>query len=106
MQFELTNRENISHNSLVIDYNSYTVAYNGKNYGTIPIKEFELLSLLASKPGRIFTRSEIINAVWGREVIVIDRTIDVHIRKLRIRFGDDFITTIKARGYGLNDKIK
>lgn len=62
-------------------------------------KEFELLSLLASKPGKVFTREEIFNKVWGTDVIVGNRTIDVHIRKLREKVGEDYIKTIKGIGY-------
>lgn len=62
-------------------------------------KEFELLSLLASKPGKVFTREEIFNKVWGTDVIVGNRTIDVHIRKLREKIGEDYIKTIKGIGY-------
>jgi two-component system, OmpR family, alkaline phosphatase synthesis response regulator PhoP len=62
-------------------------------------KEFELLTLLVSKPGKVFTREEIFNKVWGTDVIVGNRTIDVHIRKLREKIGDDYIKTIKGIGY-------
>lgn len=62
-------------------------------------KEFELLSLLASKPGKVFLRNEILNQIWGTEVIVGDRTIDVHIRKIRQKLGIDCITTVKGVGY-------
>ncbi len=62
-------------------------------------KEFELLNLLISKPGKVFTREEIFNKVWGTDVIVGNRTIDVHIRKLREKLGDDYIKTIKGIGY-------
>jgi two-component system, OmpR family, alkaline phosphatase synthesis response regulator PhoP len=62
-------------------------------------KEFELLYLLVSKPGKVFTREEIFNKVWGADVIVGNRTIDVHIRKLREKIGDDYIKTIKGIGY-------
>jgi two-component system alkaline phosphatase synthesis response regulator PhoP len=62
-------------------------------------KEFELLSLLASKPGRVFLRNEILQRVWGTDVIVGDRTIDVHIRKIRQKAGIDLITTVKGVGY-------
>ena len=65
----------------------------------LPKKEFKLLSLLASKPGKVFTREFILEQVWGDEVVVGDRTIDVHIRKLREKLGDDFIKTIKGIGY-------
>ncbi|MEO0311443.1 MAG: hypothetical protein RIQ89_1100, partial [Bacteroidota bacterium] len=64
-----------------------------------PRKEFELLSLLASKPGKVFTRDEILERVWGNDVVVGDRTIDVHIRKLREKLGDDHIKTVKGIGY-------
>ena len=70
----------------------------GKEY-TFPKKEFELLSLLISKPGKVFTREVILESVWGGEVIVGDRTIDVHIRKLREKLGDNYIKTIKGVGY-------
>ena len=62
-------------------------------------KEFELLYLLASKPSRVFLRNEILSQVWGNEVIVGDRTIDVHIRKIRQKLGVDCITTVKGVGY-------
>lgn len=65
----------------------------------IPRKEFELFSLLASKPGKVFTREDILTLVWGDDVVVGDRTIDVHIRKLREKFGDDYFKTIKGVGY-------
>lgn len=65
----------------------------------LPKKEFELLCLLASKPGRVFTRDEIMGKVWGTETIVGDRTIDVHIRKIREKIGDEYVTTIKGIGY-------
>jgi len=64
-------------------------------------KEFELLALLASKPGKVFLRNEILNQIWGTEVIVGDRTIDVHIRKIRQKLGLDCITTVKGVGYKL-----
>ncbi|RYY30909.1 MAG: response regulator transcription factor, partial [Chitinophagaceae bacterium] len=62
-------------------------------------KEFELLYFLASKPGRVFLRNEILNHIWGNDVIVGDRTIDVHIRKVRQKLGVDCITTVKGVGY-------
>ena len=62
-------------------------------------KEFELLFLLAGKPGKVFTREYILEKVWGDEVLVVDRTIDVHIRKLREKIGDEFIGTVKGVGY-------
>src|ERR1035437_9581044 len=65
----------------------------------LPKKEFELLDLLASKPGKVFTREVILDKVWGGDAIVGDRTIDVHIRKLREKIGDDYIKTVKGIGY-------
>ena len=81
-----------------IDRESYMV-YKGDAEISLPRKEFELLSLLASKPGKVFAREEILNRVWGDEVVVGDRTIDVHIRKLREKIGEDFIKTVKGVGY-------
>jgi two-component system alkaline phosphatase synthesis response regulator PhoP len=69
---------------------------------TLAKKEFELLYLLASKPGRVFLRNEILSQVWGQEVIVGDRTIDVHIRKIRQKLNLDCITTVKGVGYKFN----
>ena len=66
---------------------------------SLPKKEFELLALLASKPGKVFTREVILEKVWGGDVVVGDRTIDVHVRKLREKIGEDFIKTIKGIGY-------
>lgn len=71
----------------------------GEEEITLAKKEFELLYLLASKPGRVFLRNEILNQIWGNEVIVGDRTIDVHIRKVRQKLGLDCITTVKGVGY-------
>jgi two-component system, OmpR family, alkaline phosphatase synthesis response regulator PhoP len=66
---------------------------------TLPKKEFELLLLLSSKPDKVFTREEIFTNVWGNDVIVGDRTIDVHIRKIREKLGLEVITTVKGVGY-------
>ena len=66
---------------------------------SLPKKEFNLLCLLMSKPGRVFTREEILTKVWGTETIVVDRTIDVHIRKLREKIGNDLFVTLKGVGY-------
>ncbi|TND07597.1 MAG: two-component system, OmpR family, alkaline phosphatase synthesis response regulator PhoP [Bacteroidetes bacterium] len=81
-----------------IDRESYLVI-KGDSEINLPRKEFELLSLLASKPGKVFTREEILNRVWGGDVVVGDRTIDVHIRKLREKIGEDYIKTVKGVGY-------
>ena len=67
----------------------------------LPKKEFELLALLFSKPGKVFTRDVILNKVWGDDIIVGDRTIDVHVRKLREKLGDGYIKTVKGVGYKL-----
>ena len=83
---------------LRIDRESYLVFKEGEEI-SLPRKEFELLSLLASKPGKVFARDEILNKVWGDEVVVGDRTIDVHIRKLREKLGEEFIRTVKGVGY-------
>lgn len=83
---------------LKIDRESYLVFKEGEEI-SLPRKEFELLSLLASKPGKVFGRDEILNKVWGDEVVVGDRTIDVHIRKLREKLGEEFIRTVKGVGY-------
>lgn len=84
--------------NVIIDSERYSVTVNG-NEMTLPRKEFELLSLLVSKPGRVFKRDEILGRIWGNETIVGDRTIDVHIRKLREKVGEDYFKTIKGIGY-------
>lgn len=83
---------------LSIDREKYVVTLNNEEI-ILARKEFELLALLASKPAKVFLRNEILNKVWGTEVIVGDRTIDVHIRKIRQKLGDDCITTVKGVGY-------
>ena len=88
--------------NLVINRDEYKVISKGKEL-ILPRKEFELLSLLASKPGKVFKRDEILDAVWGSEVVVGGRTIDVHIRKLREKLGDKSFKTIKGVGYKFVD---
>ncbi|HET8572634.1 MAG TPA: response regulator transcription factor [Edaphocola sp.] len=83
---------------LEINAYKFTVSYRGKEI-TLAKKEFELLSMLASRPGRVFLRAEILQKVWGTDVIVGDRTIDVHIRKIRQKTGVDMIRTVKGVGY-------
>lgn len=83
---------------LLIDRERITVKQNEVEI-ELAKKEFELLLLLASKPGKVFTREEIFHKIWGTDVIVGNRTIDVHIRKLREKIGDDYIRTIKGIGY-------
>ena len=84
--------------SILINREEYLV-FKNKNEIILPRKEFELLFLLASKPGKVFTRDQIMNKVWGTLVVVGDRTIDVHIRKLREKIGEKHIKTIKGIGY-------
>jgi two-component system, OmpR family, alkaline phosphatase synthesis response regulator PhoP len=84
--------------NLTIDPHKFMVTIDGKDV-VLAKKEFELLYLLASKPGRVFLRNEILSDVWGSEVIVGDRTIDVHIRKIRSKLGIDCVTTVKGVGY-------
>jgi two-component system alkaline phosphatase synthesis response regulator PhoP len=83
---------------IYMDRERFIVMKKGKEL-ELPKKEFELLNLLISKPGRVFTREEIFHTVWGDKIIVGDRTIDVHIRKLREKIGEDFIQTVKGVGY-------
>jgi two-component system alkaline phosphatase synthesis response regulator PhoP len=85
-------------NEFTIDREKYVVIKDGLEYN-LPRKEFELLSLLASKPNRVFTREEILSNIWGDDVIVGDRTIDVHVRKIREKIGDQHIKTVKGVGY-------
>ena len=91
-----TNTVNIG--NLVIDKERYLIRIDDIEM-VLPRKEFELLSLLVSKPGKVFTREEIYHSVWGENVVVGDRTIDVHIRKLREKIGNDHIKTLKGIGY-------
>ncbi|HTL08478.1 MAG TPA: response regulator transcription factor [Chitinophagaceae bacterium] len=87
--------------NLLIDPQQYIVKVNNEEM-TLAKKEFELLYLLAARPGRVFLRNEILNQVWGNDVIVGDRTIDVHIRKIRQKLDMDCITTVKGVGYKFN----
>jgi len=84
--------------NLVINREEYKVINNGKEM-VLPRKEFELLALLTSKPDKVFKREVILEKVWGNEVVVGGRTIDVHIRKLREKIGDDHFKTVKGVGY-------
>ena len=90
--------EIIQAKNLTIDKERYSITIDGKEI-TLPRKEFELLSLLASKPDRVFTREEIFAQVWGNDVIVGERTIDVHIRKIREKLNIPNIKTVKGIGY-------
>ena len=94
-------KQSIDLGEIKIDRNSYLVTKNDIKI-SLPRKEFELFFLLASIPGKVFTRDEIMSKVWGSEVIVGDRTIDVHIRKLREKIGDLYFKTVKGVGYKFN----
>ena len=85
-------------NNLTINRDEYKIVLDGDEM-VLPRKEFELLSLLASKPGKVFKREDILDKVWGNEVVVGGRTIDVHIRKLREKIGDKSFKTVKGVGY-------
>ena len=88
----------IEFENIKIDRETYRVYVSGESIN-LPRKEFELLYLLASKPDKVFKREKIMEKVWGGEVVVGDRTIDVHIRKLREKIGDKFFKTVKGVGY-------
>ena len=90
--------QNLKLGNLIINREEYKIIIDKKEL-LLPRKEFELLALLASKPGKVFKREEILDVVWGNEVIVGGRTIDVHIRKLREKIGDDRFKTVKGVGY-------
>lgn len=92
--------ETLNVGGIEINREEYKIIKNDKEI-VLPRKEFELFYLLASKPGKVFKREEILDKVWGNEVIVGGRTIDVHIRKLREKIGEDLFKTIKGVGYKL-----
>lgn len=94
--------EFIKLNNFEINRVTYKVTFQGTEY-LLPRKEFELIALLGSNPERVFKREEILEKVWGNEVVVGGRTIDVHMRKLREKFGNDRFSTIKGIGYKIND---
>lgn len=96
--YERNNEDILYFNNLIINRIEYTITING-NEILLPKKEFELLSLLASLPNKVFKREEILEKVWGNDVVVGGRTIDVHIRKLREKIGDDYFKTVKGVGY-------
>lgn len=95
---ETTNEDELVFGNLKIFPESFSIEVDDNNI-SLAKKEFELLALLVSKPGKVFKREEIMNKVWGSEVIVGDRTIDVHIRKLREKIGSNYIKTTKGVGY-------
>lgn len=86
---------------LVIDRTSYTIKINGREI-SLPKKEFELLFFLAQNPNKVFSRDDLLQNIWGSDVYVLARTVDVHIRKVREKIGDDYITTVKGVGYKFN----
>jgi two-component system alkaline phosphatase synthesis response regulator PhoP len=90
----------IEYQGIILNRTTYSIDYSNQNIN-LPKKEFELLSLLMSNPKKVFTREQILDIIWGTETIVGDRTIDVHIRKLRERFPELNIQTIKGIGYSL-----
>jgi two-component system alkaline phosphatase synthesis response regulator PhoP len=90
--------ENKAEDNLIIDRERYCVLRDGVELH-LPRKEFELLALLSSKPEKVFSRDFILESVWGASIVVGDRTIDVHVRKLREKIGDGYIKTIKGVGY-------
>lgn len=92
----------IEKGDIVIDREKFII-YKGKKEVILPKKEFELLLLLSTKPGKVYTRDEIFERVWGENIIVGDRTIDVHIRKLREKIGDRYIKTVKGVGYKFSE---
>jgi two-component system alkaline phosphatase synthesis response regulator PhoP len=92
----------ITSSSLKINRDKFIVEINDEKI-ILPKKEFELLELLASRPGTVYTREQILSLVWGNESIVGERTIDVHIRKLREKLGNDYIRTIKGVGYTFSE---
>jgi len=98
LKSEKESEETYTVGDIVIDREEYVVYKAGVKI-SLPRKEFELFSLLASKPGKVFKRDVILDTVWGNEVVVGGRTIDVHIRKLREKIGDDHFKTVKGVGY-------
>lgn len=92
------NKLKVSYGEFTIDWDKYIVIKNSESR-TLPRKEMELFGLLFSSPGKVFDRETIMKRVWGSEVVVGDRTIDVHIRKLREKFGENYFETVKGVGY-------
>jgi two-component system alkaline phosphatase synthesis response regulator PhoP len=88
---------------LIIDKDNYTVTKNNQLF-TLPKKEFELLAFLAENPNKLFTRDDLLQNIWGSDVYVLSRTVDVHIRKLREKIGEGYIVTTKGVGYKFNHK--
>ena len=102
---EATTTQIVVHD-LVVDRERYIVERpaTGETF-RLPRKEFELLFFLASHPGRVFERDDLLSAVWGADVVVVDRTVDVHVRKIREKIGSDYIETVKGVGYRLAEAV-
>lgn len=90
---------------LLIDRERYVVERDDETF-RLPRKEFELLHFLASHPGRVFSREELLDSVWGTDVYVVDRTVDVHVRKIREKLGSAYIETVKGVGYTFADTLE
>ena len=88
--------------NLLIDRTSYTIKVNDREID-LPKKEFELLYFLARHPNKVFTRDDLLHNIWGTDVYVLARTVDVHVRKVREKIGDDYISTVKGVGYKFNE---
>lgn len=97
--------DQITIGGLIIDRSSFTVRLNDKEL-ILPKKEFELLYFLIQNPNKVFNRDELLRNIWGTDVFVLVRTVDVHIRKIREKIGDEYITTVKGVGYKFNGKAK
>jgi two-component system alkaline phosphatase synthesis response regulator PhoP len=98
----IENGNTLQSSSIVINRDKFIVEVKGKGI-FLPKKEFELLELLVSRPGKVFTRDQIMSSVWGDDTVVGERTIDVHIRKLREKLGDEYIRTMKGVGYTFSE---
>ena len=96
------NLKNYIHKDVELDIEKYSVKIKGDNI-KLARKEFDLLKLLINQPGKVYTREEILNDVWGNDIHVVDRTIDVHINRLRDKLGQKFIETVKVIGYKICD---
>ena len=99
-----TDSKEVSKSGIQVNREQFIASKDGEEL-SLPKKEFELLEMLLSKPGKVFTREDILDQVWGKNVVVGVRTIDVHIRKLREKIGNEYIRTIKGIGYTFKDEI-
>ena len=101
---ESASTPNLRAHDLVIDRERYVVTRGNEGF-RMPRKEFQLLHFLASHPGRVYSRDELLDAVWGSDVYVVDRTVDVHVRKIREKLGSVYIKTVKRVGYAFAEKL-